>query len=299
MSEETNEAVDQIETEIKETQRKSGQDEDFEIEIVAEEKPEPPEEKPEPPEEDDYGPRVQRRIKKLGDQRREAETAALQQQEMTAQLQARLDRLEKGTAQNAHTQAQQNFNERYLNTQRALKKAIEEGDTEAQLDFTEQIADMRAEVKVSQFRNAQPRPVPQVRQAAPQPQVSDTPKKAMDWWGENNWFNKPGYDRETAAARSIDVQLDLEGYDKNSDEYYNTLNNRLQKIFPELKSTEEPSRKRPKSRSPVAPTAGGSSYKGNRIRLSNDQLRMARELGITDESGLKKYESEIRRQNRS
>ena len=95
MSEETNEAVDQIETEIKETQRKSGQDEDFEIEIVAEEKPEPPEEKPEPPEEDDYGPRVQRRIKKLVDQRREAETAALQQQEMTAQLQARLDRLEK------------------------------------------------------------------------------------------------------------------------------------------------------------------------------------------------------------
>ena len=37
MSEETNEALEQIESEIKETQRKAGQEEDFEIEIVAEE----------------------------------------------------------------------------------------------------------------------------------------------------------------------------------------------------------------------------------------------------------------------
>jgi len=71
-------------------------------------------------------------------------------------------------------------------------------------------------------------------------------------------------------------------------------------LFPELDSEHEPIKQKPKSRSPVAPTAGGtSSYKGNRIRLSNDQLRMARELGITDESGLKKYEAEIRQQNRN
>lgn len=301
MSEETNEALDQIEAEIKETQRRSGENEDFEIEIVAEEENEakPLEEKNEPPENDDYGPRVERRIRKLVSQRREAETAAREQQEVNAQLQARLARLEKGTAYNAQNQAQRDFSQRYSDTQRALKKAIEEGDTDAQLDFTEQIADMRAQARLSQIRAAQPSPAPQVQRAAPQPQAPETPKKAMDWWGSNGWFNKPGYDRETAAARSIDVQLDLEGYDKNSDEYYDTLNNRLHKIFPELKSTGEPSRKRPKSRSPVAPTAGGSSYKGNRVRLSNDQLRMARELGITDEASLKKYESEIRRQNRS
>jgi hypothetical protein len=33
--------------------------------------------------------------------------------------------------------------------------------------------------------------------------------------------------------------------------------------------------------------------------MSQDQLRMARELGITDEAGLKKYEAEIKRQQRN
>ena len=70
-----------------------------------------------------------------------------------------------------------------------------------------------------------------------------------------------------------------------------------QKVFPELSSGSSPSKPRTKSRPPVAPTTGGSSnYKGNRVRMSQEQLKMARELGITDEKGLKQYEAEIRRQ---
>jgi hypothetical protein len=69
-------------------------------------------------------------------------------------------------------------------------------------------------------------------------------------------------------------------------------------VFPELRSGPSP-KQRPKGRSPVAPTTGGSSaYKGNRVRMTQEQLRMARELGINDERGLKKYEAEIRRQQR-
>ena len=55
---------------------------------------------------------------------------------------------------------------------------------------------------------------------------------------------------------------------------------------------------RPTSFDP-APTTGGSSYKGNRVRMTKDQLAMARELGISDEQSLKKYEAEIRKQQRS
>jgi len=71
-------------------------------------------------------------------------------------------------------------------------------------------------------------------------------------------------------------------------------------MFPELSSGASPSKARTKSRQPVAPTTGGSSnYKGNRVRMTQEQLRMARELGINDEKSLKKYEAEIRRQQRS
>ena len=303
MEEDKNEAVEQVEQEIAETIRKAGSEEPLEIEIVDEPDQEvEPEPEATPEQEADYGEKVQRRIKKLVDQRRAAELQARKNQEETSQLKARLERLEQGTATQAHTQAQNEFQKRYKDTREALMKAFEEGDTKAQLDFTEQLTDMRASARVAELQGrqraaqAESPTVGRAERAAAEP---PTPKKAMDWWQKNRWFNSGGYERETAAARAIDVQLDLEGYDKESDGYYDQLNNRLLSVFPELSSGSEPVKSKPKSRSPVAPTAGGPTYKGNRIRLSNDQLRMARELGITDEAGLKKYEAEVRQQRRS
>ena len=289
--------INEIEDEIK---KAKGEPEDFQIEItddpVEEVKDIVEEEKAASEnQEEDYGPKVQKRIKKLVDQRRQAEIQAQQIQEQNAQLNARLARLEQGSAQNS----EKAFNQRYSQTKAALTKAVEEGDTEAQVNFQEQMADMRAAMRIAEMQKqqrsqqAQSPTVGRAQQAVQNP----APQKAMSWWQQNNWFNAAGFERETAAARAIDVQLDLEGHDKNSDEYYDHLNNRLQKVFPELSSGSSPSRPRTKSRSPVAPTTGGSSnYKGNRVRMSQEQLKMARELGITDEKGLKQYEAEIRRQ---
>ena len=295
--------MEEIESEIK---KAKGDPEDFEIEVVdnpvieaVEEAKDQAEEQQSEDQGDDYGPKVQKRIQKLVSQRRDAEIQARQIQEQNAQLQKRLERLEQGSQKTA----EQAFNQRYSQTKAALEQAVEEGDTKAQVAFQEQMADMRAAMRIaemqkqqSQQRAAASQTVGRAQQAAQNP----APPKAMQWWQANNWFNAQGFERETAAARSIDVQLDLEGYDKNSDEYYHTLNNRLQKMFPELSSGASPSKKRTKSRPPVAPTTGGSSsYKGNRVRMTQEQLRMARELGINDERGLKKYEAEIRRQQRS
>jgi len=290
--------LEEIEAEIK---RAKGEPEEFEIELVDEPAQEAREEAKDVSEEkeDDYGPKVQKRIQKLVSQRREAEIQAREIQEQNAQLQKRLERLEQGSQKSA----EQAFNDRYSQTKAALHKAVEEGDTEAQVTFQEQMADMRAAMRIAEMQKKQ-----QQQQAAASPTVgraqqaaqNPAPPKAMSWWQKNNWFNAAGFERETAAARAIDVQLDLEGFDKNSDEYYDHLNNRLQKVFPELVSGSSPSKPRTKSRPPVAPTTGGSSnYKGNRVRMSQEQLRMARELGINDEKGLKKYEAEIRRQQRS
>jgi hypothetical protein len=294
-----NEIINEIEAEIK---KAKGDVEDFEIEVIddpAQEAREEAVDVAQEKEEPEYGPKVQKRIQKLVGQRREAEIQARQTQELNAQLQKRLERLEQGSQQSA----EQNFNQRYAQTKQALHKAVEEGDTDAQVNFQEQMADMRAAMRIAEMQKQQRQQRPaasptvnRTQQAAQNP----APKKAMGWWQKNNWFNAAGFERETAAARAIDVQLDLEGFDKNSDEYYDHLNNRLQKVFPELVSGSSPSKPRTKSRPPVAPTTGGSSnYKGNRVRMSQEQLRMARELGINDEKGLKKYEAEIRRQQRS
>jgi hypothetical protein len=296
-----NEIMEEIESEIR---KAKGEVDDFEIEIVDDPVQEAKEEAKDAAEEQEpeYGPKVQKRIQKLVGQRREAEIQAKNIQEHNAQLQKRLERLEQGSQQSA----EENFNQRYAQTKQALTTAVEEGDTEAQVNFQEQMADMRAAMRIAdmqkqqQQQGRQQQQQRQQQQRQQQPAQNPAPPKAMSWWQENNWFNAAGFERETAAARAIDVQLDLEGFDKNSDDYYDHLNNRLQKVFPELSSGASPSKQpRVKSRPPVAPPTGGSSsYKGNRVRMSQEQLRMARELGITDANGLKQYEAAIRRQQK-
>jgi len=306
MSSEADSVIEEINDEIK---KAKAEPEEFQIEItddpqeevndIVEEETKEAKKKPEP--DPEYGEKVQKRIQKLVAQRRDAEVQARQIQEQNAQLAARLERLEKGSQQNSENA----FNQRYAQTKEALKKAVEEGDTEAQVDFSEQMADMRAAMRVAEMQKNQ-----RVQQETASPTVGravqaaqdPAPVKAMQWWDKNKWFNGSGYERETAAARAIDVQLDIEGFDKDSDEYYNQLNNRLQNVFPELVSGSSPSKPmRTKSRSPVAPSTGGGSpnYKGNRVRLTKQQLSAAREVGITDEAGLKRYASEIRKLERN
>jgi len=300
--------MEEIEKEIEETKRKAGGD-DFEIEIAEEvkqvEAQDDQEEKPDLKvkrnlSEKELSDTVQTRINKITEQRRLAEIQAKKYQEETAQLKARLERLEKNNVQQQTTHAQNEFQKRYDLTKQALTKAVEEGDTEAQVSFSEQMADMRAAIRVNDLQTqmqAQQSVSPTVGRAQ-QASVNPAPPRAMSWWNQNQWFNAKGYERETAAARAIDVQLDLEGYDKNSEDYYNLLNSRLQRVFPELVSSNDQSTKS-KSRKTVAPTTGGSTYRGNRVRMTQDQLRMARELGINDEAGLKKYASEIQKSQRS
>ena len=301
-----NPVIQEIEKEIEDTKRSKASEDNFEIEITEEKKEEPTEAKKEEPtqeeiqeQKDKYSANVKRKIDRLTKQRYEAEQQTRDLQESNAELRKRLERLEQQSVQRDQQFAQNDFQKRYDLTKQALEKAIEEGDTKAQLEFTDQLADMRATIRVGQLQNKLGQQTPQQTKLKPQRQQAEdnTPALAKKWWSENSWFNQKGYEKESAAARAIDVQLDIEGYDKENQDYYDNLNSRLQKHFPELESTNEvtESKKKGKSSNIVTPSAGGSSYKGNRVRMTQDQLRMARELGINDEASLKKYAAEIQR----
>ena len=296
MEEENNPVLEEIEKEIEETKAKNSGE--FEIEIADEPEQEEKLEKKAEPENAEYGAKVQRRIRTLIKEKKEAEELAQKQAQESSNLKARLEKLE---SQNQQT-VNKDFQTHYDQTKQALHTAVEEGDTKAQVEFSEQLADMRARIRVADLQKQQARQVQQQRVQQPvQQQTAQAPEKAMSWWKENDWFNAKGFERETAAARAIDVQLDLEGFDKNSEDYYNNLNNRLQKMYPELISSDNVTqpKTRAKSSNIVTPSTGGSSYKGNRVRMTQDQLRMARELGINDEAGLKKYAQEIQKSQRS
>ena len=294
--ENTEKTIDDINEEInQEIQKTKGKDSEVELEITENTEEKPKEVDKDTLSEEDkkqYSINVQNRIKKLISEKNKS-------QEETAQLQSKLDamakRLEKIEVKN-EKQGQEAIQEHYNLTKKALAKAIEEGDTEAQIKFNEELVDLKTSLALQRMekasrQNAVSPTVGKAQQVATNP----TPPLAQQWWKENNWFNAKGFEQETALARAIDVQLDIEGFDKNSPDYYRELNSRLQKRFPEIVSGEGSvaSKPRANSRQAVAPTTGGSVYKGNRIKVSKDELAMARELGITDPEALKKYAKEI------
>lgn len=276
-------------------------EQDFEIEITDEpkiiEKKQVKENKPEINDKN-YSESVQKRIRKLINEKKtsDEEKEALQQQ--MSQMAQRLEKIEKSN----ETQGQNQLAEHYNLVKRALGKAIEEGDTDQQIKFNEELVDIKTAIAMQNQSRASKVQAetnsPNVGRAQQQA-TNPAPEKAMTWWKDNNWFNSKGFEKETAMARAIDVQLDIEGFDKNDALYYNELNNRLQKSFPELISNTEVSVTRPRqSRQAVAPTTGGQVYRGNRVKMTSDQLRMARELGITDPEHIKKYAKEINNLNR-
>lgn len=283
--EESKNKLKEQELEIEVTDEKPVKEEKKPVEAKIEKKPEIGDE--------DYSLAVQKRIKKLIQEKKtsDEEKEALQMQ--MSQMAKRLEKIEKSN----ETQGQNQLAEHYNLVKRALGKAIEEGDTEQQIKFNEELVDIKTAIALQNQAKANKIQTetnsPNVGRAQQQA-TNPAPEKAMTWWKENNWFNSKGFEKETAMARAIDVQLDIEGFDKNDAQYYNELNNRLQKSFPELISNTEVSVSKPRqSRQAVAPTTGGQVYRGNRVKMTSDQLRMARELGITDPEHIKKYAKEI------
>ena len=283
--EESKNKLKEQELEIEVTDERPVKEEKKPVEAKIEKKPEIADE--------DYSQAVQKRIKKLIQEKKtsDEEKEALQMQ--MSQMAKRLEKIEKSN----ETQGQNQLAEHYNLVKRALGKAIEEGDTEQQIKFNEELVDIKTAIALQNQAKANKVQTetnsPNVGRAQQQA-TNPAPEKAMTWWKENNWFNSKGFEKETAMARAIDVQLDIEGFDKNDAQYYNELNNRLQKSFPELISNTEVSVSKPRqSRQAVAPTTGGQVYRGNRVKMTSDQLRMARELGITDPEHIKKYAKEI------
>ena len=188
-----NPVIQEIEKEIEDT-KKINSDENFEIEITEEQPKVEAQGKQTDISDEDMSQAVQARIKKLVQQRRDAEIETKNGQEKIDQLQKRLERLERGTQSQVESMQQKEFDQRYNLTKQALEKAIEEGDTKAQVNFQDQLADMRATIKVAELqRRMQQNPAysPTVGRAQ-QTATDPTPQKAMQWWQENKWFNSKG-----------------------------------------------------------------------------------------------------------
>jgi len=171
--------------------------------------------------------------------------------------------------------------------ERELAAAIETQDAKAQIAANKRIAELsfeNARIKQSRQSKEQVNTEQSVRSAdsgnivqAPLERISTPDPKAEVWAAKNTWFGTNRAMTNTAIAHHQD--LENEGYDTTSEEYYQEIDNRMKLDFPARfgNTTQE------KTSAPVQTVASASrSVKPGRktVRLTSSQVAIAKKLGV-------------------
>jgi hypothetical protein len=242
---------------------------------------------------DDYGAKVQARIKKLTEKYRKEERDREEAVRMAQQLMQENQKL-KGQMQNLDrgylAEYGQRLESQEVAVKNAYKQAYENGDTEAMFQAQEALS--RITVEKDKYALAKARAErqqvapqeqppqqqqyqqpPQRQQVAPQPDP-----KAQTWAEKNEWF---GTDEVmTYAAFGIHRKLiEEEGFDPESDEYYTEVDKRIRSEFPQKFQTAKKSGGAQVA--PAAASASRSNKSGRRsVKLSPSQIAMAKRLSV-------------------
>jgi hypothetical protein len=129
-------------------------------------------------------------------------------------------------------------------------------------------------------------------------------RNAADWMERNMWFKPDGRDLDSKIAKQVDESLSAEGWDATSPEYWEELDNRLQKYLPHRynSNTDESQSRRSKPRGIVTGSGRESSARAggkNTFTLSPEQVRAMKDAGFWDNPEqrnkmIKRYAQEAR-----
>ena len=250
---------------------------------------------------EEYSDKVKKRIDKLTARLRETQRREQAAIEYAQQVQKRAQELEQQAKRSdvgRLDEAKTRIETQVIALKQIIKKAREEGDfdteTEAQQRLTDILYDQRQVAEQAAMRQAQLAAQPQMQfappaqqaYAQPQPQAvqQEPDPRAEDWAERNEWFGRDV--AMTAAVRGIHMQLIAnEGFDPNSNEYYDELDRRMRDAFPHKFAEQNPAQQNNRPTRPVqtvAPAARSSGANNARrtVRLSPSQVAIAKRLGV-------------------
>jgi len=233
----------------------------------------------------EYSDKVQKRIKKLTFQAKEAERRERAAVDYAKGLKDKYESAEK-KFEETDTNYLNEYNAR-VDSERdkakaELRTALDSNDADLIMEAQDKLTKLAVEKekvsmsladKESRKKQIESQPVEQTE--APQPRIST---RAQEWATENEWF---GSDRVlTSAAMGIHEDLLQEGIDAESDGYYNQINKRMKEYFPQKfaeSSTEEITKA-----TPVQNVASVSRRSGGRksVKLTKSQVVIAKKLGV-------------------
>ena len=191
-----------------------------------------------------------------------------QQQEQLNTMAARLNEVDGRLSGYDQAQLQQTYNESlgaYNAAKEQHKAAFANGDSEKATAAMEQMYVAKRRMDDLEAIHARQQNTPRQVQ---QPKQNDplVISKATDWASRNTWFKQGANDDDSAIADTIAAKLVKEGFDPKTDDYWEELDERLEKKgIGERQDDEDdvdpPQRKEAKRRSP--PVGGGGNGRGD------------------------------------
>ena len=259
---------------------------------------------------ENYTKGVSKRINKLNERKRAAEEKAAALEAALQQREQEVHAYYNHAVQSQHSllaKEEETINLKEREANELYKKAHSAGDSELMSkadSLKNEVSIQKEKVRIAKQRSEQSYAQSQqnyYQQPVQQQQVQVQPtQEALEWKSKNNWFGEEP--EATQYAQYTHINLVNEGFEPDSNEYYNELNNRVYKVYPDLRSDNaEQSEGRPAVQR-VACTSIGSRQKTqgkkNGVQFSKNEVERLRGLkphGMTEDAWLKSVAKEKQR----
>jgi hypothetical protein len=267
-------------------------DVEFEAEEGQEQEAQQPEQN-EGQEHEEYSARVRKRLDKMTARLRESERREQAAIEYAANVQNHLKIVEsraKTLDQGFLVETEGRIGSQLAIVEANLQDAVERGDGKGVVEAQKLLSQLMSQQE--RLKNAKAYSSQRPESSAPLPPQELTQAryrpdpKAETWAEEREWF---GSDQElTQGAYKIHEELARQGFDLNSDEYYDELDRRIVKYFPHRfqADTSNVPNVAPATRSSSSTQRGRKS-----IKLTPSEVSIARRLGVP----LDEYAKYVRR----
>jgi hypothetical protein len=325
--------VKSVQEKLEEQNQQKETNSDLEIEVVDDRAPEdrrPPRSQNTKDDDDEelsgYSDKVKKRINKLKydfhEERRAKEDAERLREEAVKYAQ-------QVNSQNQHFQTVINQGEGVLVNQikeRAglsveqaksqYREAYEAGETEKVIAAQEALIKAQAELTEAERQQAavqsryqqqeeymrqqvqRPQQPAQAQPPPPQQKPAEPTVKARQWAEDNPWFGDDKHKDMTALAYGVHARIVKdEGFDPNSDEYFEAIDTTMRSKFPEYfdggsgnsQNTSSTSRR---TNTVVAPSTRSNGARPRKVKLTGRQVHLAKRLGLTNEQYARQVEKD-------
>lgn len=241
-------------------------------------------------EQEQYSKSVQKRInqltKRVKETEREREEAVRFAQTAKAQADQASEKLKK-LDQSYLSEYGGRITAEQAQAEAELKKAVETGDSQATVDAQRKLtqlavaADRYGQAKQQQEQQqaayeAQAQAQAQQQQPIPQQPPQPADPKAEKWANKNSWFGED-YTMTFAAFGIHKKLVEEEGFDPQSDDYYDELDKRIKTEFAHRFEDDTSSKKTAQT---VASVSKGNRSGRRKVKLTPSQVTIAKKLGV-------------------